>query len=115
MNIYDILAKIRQLSVTERQKGAVFEKLMQRWLKSDPRYCHTLKDVWMWEEFPAKAEFGGKDTGIDLVARTEEGEYWAIQCKCYDENAIIDKPAVDSFLSTSSKTFTDDVTLNTVG
>lgn len=115
MNIYDILAKIRQLSVTERQKGAVFEKLMQRWLKSDPRYCHILKDVWMWEEFPAKAEFGGKDTGIDLVARTEEGEYWAIQCKCYDENAIIDKPAVDSFLSTSSKTFTDDVTLKTVG
>lgn len=115
MSIYDILAKIRQLSVTERQKGALFEKIMQRWLKSDPRYCNTLKEVWLWEDFPAKSEFGGKDTGIDLVARTDEGEYWAIQCKCYDEHALIDKPAVDTFLSTSSKTFTDDVTLKNVG
>lgn len=115
MSIYDILAKIRQLSVTERQKGALFEKIMQRWLKSDPRYCNTLKEVWLWEDFPAKSEFGGKDTGIDLVARTDEGEYWAIQCKCYDEHAVIDKPAVDTFLSTSSKTFTDDVTLKNVG
>lgn len=115
MSIFDILAKIRQHSVTERQKGAFFEKLMQRWLKSDPRYCNLLEKVWLWEEFPAKAEFGGKDTGIDLVARTDEGEYWAIQCKCYDENAIIDKPAVDTFLSTSSKSFTDEVTLKTVG
>ncbi len=115
MNIHDILAKVRQQSVTERQKGAVFEKLMQRWLQSDPRYCNTLEKVWLWDEFPAKGEFGGKDTGIDLVARTEEGDYWAIQCKCYDANAVIDKPAVDTFLSTSSKTFTDDVTLKTVG
>ncbi|MCQ2195122.1 MAG: DEAD/DEAH box helicase family protein [Paludibacteraceae bacterium] len=115
MSIYDILKKIRSLSVTERQKGAFFEKIIQRWLQSDPRYSNILKDVWLWEKFPAKAEFGGKDTGIDLVARTEEGEYWAIQCKCYDENAVIDKPAIDSFLSTSSKTFTDDVTLKRVG
>lgn len=115
MSIYDILQKIRSLSVTERQKGALFEKIMQRWLKSDPRYCNTLKEVWLWEDFPAKSEFGGKDTGIDLVARTDEGEYWAIQCKCYDEHAVIDKPAVDTFLSTSSKTFTDDVTLKNVG
>lgn len=115
MSIYDILKKIRSLSVTERQKGALFEKIMQRWLKSDPRYTSVLKDVWLWEEFPARKEFGGKDIGIDLVARTEEGDYWAIQCKCYDENANIDKAAVDTFLSTSSKTFTDDVTLKTVG
>ncbi|MBQ0029443.1 MAG: DEAD/DEAH box helicase family protein [Bacteroidales bacterium] len=115
MSIYDILQKIRSLSVTERQKGALFEKIMQRWLKSDPRYTSVLKDVWLWEEFPARKEFGGKDIGIDLVARTEEGDYWAIQCKCYDENANIDKAAVDTFLSTSSKTFTDDVTLKTVG
>lgn len=101
--------------MTERQKGALFEKIMQRWLKSDPRYTSVLKDVWLWEEFPARKEFGGKDIGIDLVARTEEGDYWAIQCKCYDENANIDKAAVDTFLSTSSKTFTDDVTLKTVG
>ncbi len=85
------------MSVTEREKGATFERLMKRWLKTDPRY-NTLKHVWLWEEFPARSEFGGKDTGIDLVAQTESGDYWAIQCKFYDANTTIDKPAVDSFL-----------------
>ena len=47
-------------------------------------------------------DFGGKDIGIDLVAYTYEGDYWAIQCKFYSENSTIDKKAVDSFLSTSS-------------
>lgn len=115
MGIHDILEKFRQTAVTERQKGALFEKLMQRWLLSDPRYCNLLKEVWLWEEFPQRTEFGGKDTGIDLVARTDEGNYWAIQCKFYDSTATIDKPAVDSFLSTSSKTFTDNATLKKVG
>lgn len=45
---------------------------------------------------------------IDLVAQTVEGDFWAIQCKCYDEKAKIDKPAVDSFLATSSKQFVND-------
>jgi predicted helicase len=48
---------------------------------------------------------GGGDTGIDLVGLTQEGDYWAIQCKCFRETAIIDKAAVDSFLSTSSREF----------
>ena len=41
------------------------------------------------------------------------GDYWAIQCKCYAEDATIDKPAVDSFLATSSRTFTNEVTFQT--
>lgn len=67
----------------------------------------------MWEDFPSKDDLGGRDTGIDLVARTDTGDYWAIQCKCYNEDATIDKPAVDSFLATSSRTFKDVDTLQT--
>ncbi|MFI5142245.1 MAG: DEAD/DEAH box helicase family protein, partial [Bacteroidia bacterium] len=48
------------------------------------------------------------DTGIDLISLTHSGEYWAIQCKCYEENTRIDKAEVDSFLSTSSKKFSSD-------
>ncbi len=59
----------------------------------------------MWNEFPGKADFGGKDTGIDLVALTYDGDYWAIQCKCYAAKGRIDKAEVDSFLSTSSRDF----------
>lgn len=52
-----------------------------------------------------KKDFGSKDLGIDLVAKTDVGDYWAIQCKCYDEKTVISKEDVDSFLTTSSRTF----------
>ncbi|MBQ6377848.1 MAG: DEAD/DEAH box helicase [Prevotella sp.] len=104
--INEILAEIRQKSLTEKEKGTDFERLMKLWFLTDPRYSN-LQNVWLWEEFPARKDFGGKDLGIDLVARTETGDYWAIQCKCYAEDAHIDKGAVDSFLANASRTFLD--------
>ena len=112
MNFKEILHKFRTESFTEKEKGTKFERLMRSWLLTDPRY-NELEKVWLWEEFPGRKDFGGTDTGIDLVAKTEMGDYWAIQCKCYTEDATIDKPAVDSFLATSSRTFTNEVTFQT--
>ena len=112
MKFDEIIHKFRAESFTQRDKGTQFERLMRSWLLSDPRYSN-LTDVWLWEDFPCRRDFGGSDTGIDLVARTDTGQYWAIQCKCYKEDAVIDKPAVDSFLATSSRTFTDVDTLQT--
>lgn len=112
MNFKDILHKFRTESFTEREKGTKFERLMRSWLLTDPRY-NELEKVWLWEDFPGRKDFGGTDTGIDLVAKTEMGDYWAIQCKCYAEDAVIDKPAVDSFLATSSRTFSNEVTFQT--
>ena len=106
MTINDILQEIRLKAITEHQKGSDFEKLMKLWFMTDPRY-NTLSQVWLWEEFPARRQFGGKDLGIDLVAGTEYGDYWAIQCKCYAEDANIDKGAVDSFLANASRSFVD--------
>lgn len=102
-----ILDKYREESLSERDKGNKFELLMLRYLKTDPVYASTLANVWLWNDFFAKGEFGGKDVGIDLVAETFGGNFWAIQCKCYRADAKIDKPAVDTFLSTSGKTFRD--------
>lgn len=112
MNFKEILHKFRTESFTEKEKGTKFERLMRSWLLTDPRY-NELEKVWLWEEFPGRKDFGGTDTGIDLVAKTEMGDYWAIQCKCYAEDATIDKPALDSFLATSSRTFTNEVTFQT--
>ena len=112
MNFKEILHKFRTESFTEKEKCTKFERLMRSWLLTDPRY-NELEKVWLWEEFPGRKDFGGTDTGIDLVAKTEMGDYWAIQCKCYAEDATIDKPAVDSFLATSSRTFTNEVTFQT--
>ena len=110
--IHDILTEIRQKSLTEKEKGTDFERLMKLWFLTDPRYAN-LQQVWLWEEFPARKDFGGKDLGIDLVARTETGDYWAIQCKCYDEDAQISKGSVDSFLANASRTFLDPETFQT--
>jgi len=100
-----VLEKYRKISFSERDKGDRFERLMQAYLLTDPKYSYRFEKVWMWSEFHGKSDLGGNDTGIDLVALTVEGDYWAIQCKCFQENSSIDKPAVDSFLATSSKEF----------
>lgn len=100
-----ILNKFRQDAFSERDKGYRFERLMQAYLKTTTLYANLFEEVWLWTEFPFHDQFGGKDTGIDLVARTVEGEYWAIQCKCYAANTFINKPDVDTFLSTSGKRF----------
>jgi len=100
-----ILNKYRKISFSERDKGERFERLMQLYLQTDPRYAYLFDKIWMWNDFPFKKDFGGKDTGIDLVALTNDGDFWAIQCKCFQDSSYIDKKAVDSFLSTSSRSF----------
>ncbi len=114
MSFNTLLEKYRRYSFSEKDKGYRFEKLMQAYLQTDPQYANRFKHVWLWNDFPSKSDLGGKDTGIDLVAQTVEGDYWAIQCKCFQEDSTIDKPAVDSFLATSSREFRDEQT-RTVG
>lgn len=114
-HFHKILEKNRQVAFSERDKGDRFERLMQAYLQTDPKYAYQFKHVWLWNNFPCKKDFGGKDTGIDLVAYTHTGDYWAIQCKFFNEGSIVDKSALNSFLSTSSKQFLDFTTFKTVG
>ncbi len=108
-----ILDKFRSESASERDKGGRFERLMQAYMQTTPLYADDLDKVWLWSEFPYHDQFGGKDTGIDLVAKTTDDNYWAIQCKCYSADSYIDKPAVDSFISTSGKSFEVDGQIET--
>lgn len=100
-----IIDKFRREAWSERDKGFRFECLMQAYLKTTSLYTGRFEEVWLWSEFPCHDQFGGKDIGIDLVAKTFSGEYWAVQCKCYADDKYITKPDVDTFLSTSGKTF----------
>ena len=109
MHIREVLESIRASALSEQEKGRRFEKLIKAWFMTDPTYASALDAVWLWEQFPARKQFGGGDLGIDLVARTKDGEYWAIQCKFYKENANIDKGMVDSFISNSSRKFDDPI------
>lgn len=104
-NFIQTLNRFRKEAFSERDKGYRFERLIQAYLKSTSIYQSVFEDVWLWMEFPYHNQFGGKDIGIDLVAKTFDNDYWAIQCKCYAEDKYITKSDVDTFLATSSKTF----------
>lgn len=104
-NFTQILDIFRKEALSERDKGYRFERLMQAYLKTTSVYQNVFEEVWLWMEFPYNDQFGGKDIGIDLVAKTFDNDYWAIQCKCYAADKYITKGDVDTFLATSSKTF----------
>lgn len=107
MSFNSVLEKYRKESFSERDKGTRFEILMKHYLQTAPLYKHKFEHVWLWSDFQYRNQFSGKDTGIDLIAQDYDGEYTAIQCKCYQESTRIDKPEVDTFLSTSGKHFKD--------
>jgi len=109
----DILTQFRKESVTEKEKGTRFERLIQLYLQTEPYYASRFKKVWLWTEFPFKKDLGGQDTGIDLVAQTTHGAYWAIQCKCYQESSTINKAEVDSFLTTAGRSFMNESGMTT--
>ena len=100
-----LLENYRRLEISERDKGAKFERLMKNFLLTNPVYRGKFSDVWLWSEFPFRDELGTVDLGIDIVCKAVDGEFWAVQCKFYAETSTIDKAAVDTFLATSSKTF----------
>ena len=98
MTITDYLRQIRENAWSSRQLGTEFERFVKRYLKVEPSYASQFSDVWLWSECPFAK---GSDVGIDLVARTNFGEYVAIQAKCYQPGTQVDKADVDTFLSAS--------------
>ena len=108
MQFADVLRKYRSESNSERAKGTKFEELMARYFMTDPTYSTQLQWCKVWSNFPQRDEFGGIDSGIDLVALTKSGDYWAIQCKCYYKAYSVTKEDMDTFLSTSSRKFHDE-------
>ena len=104
--IDELLQNYREVfALSEREKGERFERLMRNFLLTYEHYRGKFTDVWLWKNFPYRHELGGKDLGIDIVAKTVDGEFWAVQCKFYAETSTIDKPAVDSFISNSARSF----------
>lgn len=79
----DLQRKLRDVS--EKQKGDVFEELVKAYLLLEPEYAGKLKHVWLSREVPQviakKLKLPATDQGIDLVAETNDGEFWAVQCK----------------------------------
>lgn len=105
MNLKDILKELGESSHSLRDKGTRFELLIKNWFLTTKLYSDNIKEIWLWNEFPYKNQFGGSDSGVDLVIHNQEDEYIAIQCKFYKQNSEISKSDVDTFISTSAKLF----------
>ena len=73
MDFTTILENYRKRSYSERDKGTRFEELMRRFMLTNPLYADEMDKVWLWMDFPFRRDFGGKDIGIDLVAKTKTG------------------------------------------
>ena len=78
-------------SSTNHEKGLLFEKLTVNILKSHPVYASKIRNTWLLREgvpsdLKRKLNIPSTDEGIDIVAETFSGEYWAIQCKFKSSN-----------------------------
>lgn len=99
-----LLNTYRSASVTEREKGTYFEELICAYLRNEATYRDLYDKVWMYGDWAKEQGLDGRDTGIDLVARTQgTGEYHAIQCKLYAEDYRVQKKDIDSFFTASGK------------
>ena len=82
----------KRLSSTS-EKGAVFERLTQLYLQTVPEYQSELAHIWTLREVPPHVRkllaLPTLDEGIDFIARTRHGKYWAIQSKFRSQH---DKP-----------------------
>ena len=51
-----VLKKYRETSVSEKDKGYRFERLMQSFLKTYPLYADQFTHIWLWNEFPSTVD-----------------------------------------------------------
>lgn len=99
--VYDVLDPIVNESISEKEKGAKYEAACVWYLENDPYYSQfflrvgTLEQALSWDDCPIQDT---QDIGIDLVAQeASTGNWWAIQCKCYNLDKLLRKEDCDSF------------------
>jgi len=84
---YALNNKLEELTKSGQSKfaGDVFENVCKYFLQTAPQYQTKLKNVWLLkevkEELRRKLNLPSTDEGIDLIAETFDGKYWAIQSK----------------------------------
>lgn len=102
--LHDLLDTYRTASASEREKGTYFEDLICTYLRNEATYRDLYDKVWTYTAWAQEQGIDGRDTGIDLVARTQgTGEYHAIQCKFYANDYKVQKGDIDSFFTASGK------------
>ena len=100
VSVHDVLQRLRETALDERDKGDKFERLVLNLLRTEPEWVNRFSDVWLWSDWPGRE--GRRDTGVDLVAKHRDRDgYAAIQCKFYAADHRVSKGDLDTFLSAS--------------
>lgn len=100
----NLLDTFRHAAASEREKGTYFEELIVCYLRNEATYRDLYSDVWTYGEWADLQGLDKRDTGIDLVAKTQgTNEYHAIQCKMYAAHYRVQKSDIDSFFTASGK------------
>ena len=80
----EFLEKVKVLSKS-RDKGDVFERFVELYLKSKPKYACQVETVWQLRDVPEEIKrnlnLPKLDEGIDLVTKNFDGTFWSIQAK----------------------------------
>ncbi len=102
------LEALAGLTDSQRDKGTLFERLTCAWLRdTETPYTQEYSEVQLWREFAAEHDLDKTDIGIDLVARTFDDEYCAVQCKFLAFDYPLVKKDIDSFFTASGKKYAD--------
>jgi len=112
MQVADIICKCESwedfqqqvAGLAEKEKGDAFELLVKLVLQTHPVYRTKLEKVWLQSEVPftVREHLGVplKDYGIDIVAQTLGGDYWAVQAKYRsDRNSSLTHDELSTFVS----------------
>ena len=99
-----LLNTYREASKSEREKGTYFEDLILVYLRNEASYKNLYSQVWTYADWAREQGFDARDTGIDLVAKTQgTEEIHAIQCKLFAPDHRVMKREIDSFFTASGK------------
>lgn len=102
IDIAYVLDKLYYSATDEHDKGDKFERLVRKFLLTEPLHADRFDEVWRWMDWPDRGK--RPDHGIDLVARERDtGDLVAVQCKFYDPAHYLTKGDIDSFLAESGK------------
>ncbi len=96
------LEKIRSSSLSLREQGSSFERLVLDFLSQDKTYAPQFEKVQTYGEWARARGMDERDTGIDLVASNKDDAFFtAIQCKLRGDASTLAKREIDSFIAAS--------------
>ena len=93
-----VVKRIDEVSASTKEKGDLFEKVVQAFVRQDKARSERFSHVWRWSEWPGRNN--RPDTGIDLVARERDSDNLvAVQCKYRKPGTTLYLDDISTFLT----------------